>query len=239
MNVQEAREVGTAIAQMAAGGEYEPAMRLLVPVLQEKTPFRLLDEIGAAIGNGSMDFGDAFLDLVAATHTMGGWVIIASVLCEHLNTDLESAFGRARKYAILADTWYACDSIGERLPGPALLINYDYARTLLSTWGGDPNRWVRRMVGVVVHYWAKKAQHLEERSQQAKGLLNLLSPMFSEQDMDAVKGVGWGLKTLGRFYPEITTDWLVEQAGRPYRSLMLRKAVTYLPAGHRQRVEAS
>ena len=38
--------------------------------------------------------------------------------------------------------------------------------------------------------------------------------MFEEWEMDAVKGVGWGLKTLGKHYPDLVADWLV-RAGWP------------------------
>lgn len=55
--------------------------------------------------------------------------------------------------------------------------------------------------------------------------------MFEEWEMDAVKGVGWGLKTLGRHYPDLVADWLAQQVvhrRRCHRALMLRKATTYL-----------
>jgi hypothetical protein len=63
--------------------------------------------------------------------------------------------------------------------------------------------------------------------------------MFEEWDMRAVKGVGWGLKTLGRYYPDLVADWLATEvvAGeRRHRALMLRKALTYLSETQRQRV---
>jgi hypothetical protein len=53
--------------------------------------------------------------------------------------------------------------------------------------------------------------------------------MFEEREVDAIKGVGWGLKTLGKHYPDLVADWLAKQvAHRQPRALMLRKAVTYL-----------
>ena len=55
--------------------------------------------------------------------------------------------------------------------------------------------------------------------------------MFGEWDMIAVKGVGWGLKTMGRYYPDLMADWLAQRvvpAQRRHRALMLRKALTYL-----------
>jgi len=56
--------------------------------------------------------------------------------------------------------------------------------------------------------------------------------------MDVVKGVGWGLKTLGRYYPDLVADWLAQQVvhrQQRYRTLMLRKALTYLPDEQRAR----
>ena len=56
--------------------------------------------------------------------------------------------------------------------------------------------------------------------------------------MDAVKGAGWGLKTLGKYYPDIMADWLAKQVvfrHRRHRALMLRKALTYLSDEQRDR----
>jgi len=74
---------------------------------------------------------------------------------------------------------------------------------------------------------------------QAKELLALLEPMFEEKDEDAIKGIGWGLKTLGKYYPDLLTDWLAQQVihrQRRPRALMLRKALINLPARQRARV---
>ena len=90
---------------------------------------------------------------------------------------------------------------------------------------------VRRAVGVAVHFWAKRSRGAENLTGQAAALLELLEPMFEEWEMDAVKGVGWGIKTLGRHYPELVTGWLAEQVvhrRRRHRAIMLRKATTYL-----------
>jgi hypothetical protein len=50
--------------------------------------------------------------------------------------------------------------------------------------------------------------------------------------------VGWGLKTLGRHYPDLVTNWLAEDvrpSQRRHRALMLRKALTYLSEEQRAR----
>jgi hypothetical protein len=77
-----------------------------------------------------------------------------------------------------------------------------------------------------------------ERAAQAEALLAFLEPMFDEWDMDAVKGGDWGLKTLGKHYPDLITVWVAEQIverQHRHRALMLRKALTYLSDEQRAR----
>ncbi len=150
----------------------------------------------------------------------------------------EGAFARCRAFIVAAGAWYAADILGERVPGPGLVAHFPPALELLAPWREDGNRWVRRTVGISVHFWAKRSRGAADRIAQAQALLNLLEPMFAEWDMDAVKGVGWGLKTLGKYYPDLVANWLAQRVvpGQPrYRTLMLCKALTYLPAGQRAR----
>ena len=236
MNLQSAQELGDRIAALLENGEIEKAVELLSSTLAERTPFRLLDAVGAHICCEPHEAIHAYLDRIAAERTMGGWVVIASVLRQQLPFDLSGAFERCCTYTESADAWYATDIFGERVPGPALVGQFEPALGILATWRESPNRWIRRITGVAVHYWAKKARGAEPYRTQVCSLLDLLSPMFTERDWDAIKGVGWGLKTLGRYYPEIVSDWLVEQTPRPHRELMVRKATAYLPEEFREQV---
>ena len=55
--------------------------------------------------------------------------------------------------------------------------------------------------------------------------------MFEERHIEAIKGVGWALKTMGKYYPNLLVEWLEVQVvhlQRKPRPLMLRKALTYL-----------
>jgi 3-methyladenine DNA glycosylase AlkD len=173
-----------------------------------------------------------FLDHVAAAKTEGGWAVIGSALGRQLDRDSAGAFARCRGFVVAADVWYGADILGERVPGPALVADFRPSLALLTPWREDTNRWVRRAVGVAVHFWAKRSRGAAEKTSQAEALLGFLEPMFEEWNMDAVKGVGWGLKTLGRYYPDPVADWLAQQVvhrQRRHRALMLRKALTYLP----------
>jgi hypothetical protein len=250
MKAREAATLGQQIAQVVQRDRVSEAYELLSPVLAQRTPFRLLGRIGEAIGAGPLESVNAFLDRIAAGRSEGGWVVIGSALGTQLERDPKGALARCRTFVIAADVWYAADILGERVPGPALLSSFQTALHLLAPWCEDPNRWVRRTVGVSVHFWAKRSgvenRHrcgAPEQATQAKALLDLLDPMFGEWDMDAAKGVGWGLKTLGRYYPDLVADWLAQQIicrQRRHRALMLRKALPnpvrpYLPEQQRAR----
>jgi hypothetical protein len=191
----------------------------------------MLRLIGGPIGAGPLPEVSAFLEVIAAGRTEGGWVIIASALKGQLGRDLPGAFARCRHYIIVADVWYAADILGEGVVGEALVSSFQPALDQISPWREDADPWVRRAVGVAVHFWAKRSRGASEQVPQAQTLLAMLELMFWEWDMIAVKGVGWGLKTLGRYYPDLVTDWLaqiVESGQQRHRALMLRKALTYL-----------
>jgi 3-methyladenine DNA glycosylase AlkD len=238
MNAREADELGKRIGALVQRKQPAPAYALLAPVLGERTPFRLLDRIGVAIGAGPLPTVNAFLDRIAKARTEGGWVVIGSALGQQLGRDPAGALDRCRTFVIAADVWYGTDILGERVPGPAMVADLAQALAQLAPWREDPNRWVRRTVGVATHFWAKRSRGASYHVPYAQALLEFLEPMFEERDMDAIKGVGWGLKTLGKYYPNLATDWLAHQvtAHPHYRALMLRKALTYLPAAQRARV---
>lgn len=235
MNALKADDLGRRLAALVEAEQPEQANALLAPTLAARTPFRYLDRIGAALGAGPLAETYAFLDRIAAGRTEGGWVVIASALRAQVARDPGGAFGRCRATIVAADVWYGADILGERVPGPALVAEFDAALARLAPWREDENRWVRRSVGVAVHYWAKRSRGAPELDAQAQALLDFLAPMFEEWDMDAVKGVGWGLKTLGKHYPDRVAAWLAAQAGRRARALMWRKASTYLSPEQRAR----
>lgn len=242
INTAEARLLGKQASGLIEAGQIVLARDLLTTVLEERTPFAKLRCIGEPIGAGPMREVNAFLALVAEDRTEGGWVIIASGLKGQLDRDLPGAFARCRGHIIAADVWYAADILGEGVIGEALVTHFQPALEQLTPWREDPNAWVRRAVGVAVHFWAKRSRGAPEEEAKAESLLSLLEPMFWDWDMTVVKGVGWGLKTLGRYYPELAADWLVQTVGsgeRRHRALMLRKALTYLSDEQRARVVGS
>jgi len=231
--------MGSSLGDMLNERKIERAYQRLSPVLAESTPFRLLDIIGSIVGQCPQQEVNLFIDRIAAEPTMGGWVVIASALTEGLAGDLQDALSRTHDFIITANNWYATDIFGERVPGPALLSFFYETISNLETWREDENPWVRRILGVAVHFWAKRTRGTKDAMPQAQRLLDFLDPLYEEKAIDALKGVGWGLKTLGKYYPELLTDWLetqILQRKRKARALMNRKAITYLPQAHKERI---
>ena len=227
-----ARSFGTTLAGQLNAGEISGAFKTALPYLNDRNPFRLLDLVGEQIAACQADYLFSFLNQIADTRLEGVWVIIASALFHASNISVATALEKSRKYIKEADIWYAADIFGERVPGPFLVRDVDQTLAILDDWRFDPNAWARRTIGVAAHFWAKRTKGSSQYVRQAQILFTFLSPVFEEQDIRAAKGIGWGLKTLGRYYPDIARDWLFEelitQQKKP-RAITRRKALTYLP----------
>jgi 3-methyladenine DNA glycosylase AlkD len=141
---------------------------------------------------------------------------------------------KTAQYIIVGNYWAKCDAIAERVWGAALVEDFDQAYNYLETVRSHKNRWIRRGVGVAVHYYAKKKRN--DISGMRK-LLNLLAPVIEERNRDAVKGIGWGLKTIGKYQPRLLAGYLRIQMKQVYPTkLMLRKATTYLPPSAKREI---
>ena len=162
-------------------------------------------------------------------------MVIGEALVSFLDTDFEAAMQKSREYIIKGATWYVCDIIGERSLGKAVVKHFEKTLLYLKNFLDDENKWVRRSAGVAVHFFAKRVQ---DDPKKAKILLELLAPHIEEKQVDVVKGIGWGLKTIGKNYPDVSAPFLVEQlrAKKKLSKLMMRKALKYLPADKKAEV---
>lgn len=241
MKAQEARTLGAQITSAILEKKDDDAFALLEPVLRQRTPFRLLDLIGETVGTAPLPDVSGFLERIVAGKTEGGWVVVATALRRQTDRHTAEVFERCKAYIAAADIWYATDIFGERVQGPALVTDFEATLERLAPWRYDRNRWIRRTTGVALHYWTKRSRGAVELVEKAGKLLDFLDPMFEEREMDAVKGVSWALKTMGRYYPELVTQWVAEQVvkrRRPHRALMVRKALKFLsPEQRKQALE--
>lgn len=120
-----------------------------------------------------------------------------------------------------------CDIIGERSIGYSLVNHFDRTTVWLKTFLEDENRWVRRSAGMAIHFFSKRVVAQPEKT---RILLKLAEPFIEEKQIDAVKGIGWGLKTIGKHHPDLLVEFLKKQVDKKKRmsKVILRKAVTYL-----------
>jgi 3-methyladenine DNA glycosylase AlkD len=236
MNKREATAVSQECLARATKGSPDAALKTLHPLLSQKLPFPLLDHAGNILGNLARERPQgllSILDKIEMTKAMGGYVIIGSALARFTTYDLHKALDKAKEYIIRGNTWYVTDIIGERVPGKALVDHFEETLPILKAYYTEPNLWVKRSVGVAVHYFAKR---IRDDREKANSLLELLSPYFEEEDTRVVKGIGWGLKTLGRYYPDLVVDFLKSQNGKKPSKLLLRKATTYLPPDKKEEI---
>ncbi|NMC61241.1 MAG: DNA alkylation repair protein, partial [Candidatus Methanofastidiosa archaeon] len=55
-----------------------------------------------------------------------------------------------------------------------------------------------------------------------------------------VKGIGWGLKTIGKYHPDLLVPFLKKQIKlkKKISKIIIRKALTYLPKEKRLEIES-
>ncbi|NPV41710.1 MAG: hypothetical protein HPY72_10275 [Anaerolineae bacterium] len=231
-SASEARAFGKKVAEELSCRDAFSALELLNEILSERTSFRLLDLVGAELNSAAQNEEDELLQAVAGRRSEGGWVVIASALRARLPLGVHEPLEAARRFIIQAGIWYGCDSIAERVPGQALVDYFGASLDCLADWRSDPDHWVRRAAGVAGHFWFKRANGDAGLESQAGCLLEFYSPMLSERDYEAAKGVGWALKTAGRYYPRMAADWLEREMlakNNPPAAVIRRKALLYLP----------
>lgn len=235
---REIEELAEDVVDLILSGNSEAALKKLKPVLDVKCPFTFLDALGKRIGQAGTDPEKFFetSDRIVDYNAMGGFVIVGQALIHFLPGSFDKVMEKSREYIIKGDTWYVCDIIGERSLGQALVICFDEALPWLKRFLEDDNKWVKRSVGVSIHFFSKRVLDQPERT---KMLLDLVEPYIEERQADVVKGIGWGLKTIGRHHPDILVQFLREQmkSEKKISKLMMRKAVTYLGEDERMEIE--
>ena len=126
----------------------------------------------------------SFCDKVHALKTEGGNVILGIMLQNRLSFFYNESIAKAVDYISVADIWYVCDIIGERVFGFALL-NYT-EKTILSvrTLSLHNSNWVIRSLGAGIHYAIKKGLDKEF----VKILFRLLLTMAKTNDKEIRQG---------------------------------------------------
>ncbi|MCB9794808.1 MAG: hypothetical protein H6741_19045 [Alphaproteobacteria bacterium] len=197
----------------------------------------MLEKVAQAIAEEGLS-DDALrqgLLALAATEEEAAWVIIGEALGT-LGGSWGPRLELGSEVIAGAGVWTASDIIGERVAGVCLMDDLHEALGLLTPWRDNASPWVRRALGAGVHRWAKRRAP-EEEGELVCGVLSFLAPVAGEADPEALRGLGWGVKTIARFHPGLVMDWLLarREEGVALRALMVSKALTYMPEDIRRR----
>lgn len=231
MNIsrKEIEQLAEKVVDLTLSGDSEGALHVLKPVLNVKCPFAKLDTLGRHIGKAhthpdTPKFFETF-DRIINYNAMGGFVIVGQSLIHFLPDVFDKVMEKSREYIIEGDVWYVCDIIGERSLGHAVVNHFDITVPWLKRFLEDDNKWVKRSVGVSIHFFSKR---ILDQPEKTKVLLKVVEPYLEEKQIDFVKGIGWGLKTIGKHHPDILVDFLKPHMKKNISRLLIRKAVTYL-----------
>jgi 3-methyladenine DNA glycosylase AlkD len=208
------------------------------PLLEKKCPFSKLDLIGKTLGLHLKKKPELLIkgfDMLIESNKMGSYVIVSQGLFQLMPENLDLIMEKSRQYIIYGDKWYVCDIFGERSIGMSLVNHFDITLPWIEKYLQDENKWIRRSAGVSIHFFSKRILDQKERTII---LLNILEPHIEEKQIDIVKGIGWGLKTIGKYHPDILTEFLISQSSKDKNisKTMLRKALTYLPKDKRMEI---
>ena len=135
----------------------------------------------------------------------GSTVVAGKLLQLQLPDGPTQALALAVDGIIKGDTWYHCDHLGERVFGHGLLTQFEAVLPRLREYLGHENSWVRRAVGVAGHYATKKGLP----APQVQTVLRLLLTEAASSDYQVQRGIGWGLKTIAKFHPDMVQAALV------------------------------
>lgn len=223
------------VQRLVSERKIAPLFLTLKPLLDSKCAFPKLDRIGKILGECA-DTNErdlvSLLDKIVEYNAMGGYVIVGQALVQMLETNFARAMKLGQKYIEIGACWYVCDIIGERCFGQALNRHFESALPYLRSLLNDKNDWVKRSAGVAIHLFVKRNKTDQKNIQL---LLQAVEPHIEEKNIDVVKGIGWGLKTIGKYHPDLMDTFLRKQFSkkRKLSGLMLSKATTYFAKSRR------
>lgn len=173
-------------------------------LLKKKVKFPLLEE--AANQLFTLVPIESQIDLLRkliSLKTIGGNAIAGKLLQNRLTNYYNESIEVAIEFICFGDEWYVCDIIGERVFGYALLTQPEKTIPVLNKFKKHNNDWIIRSIGVATHYAVKKGLKKKYVDQMFKLLLSL----SHTTNFHIKKGVGWGVKTIAKFHPEIVEKY--------------------------------
>jgi hypothetical protein len=197
----EIREIGRALLDVLETEGFEAFIaQLHRSVLKRKVKFPMLEELSYMLYEALPDKMHIHLcDAIMNLNEMGSSVMAGKILQFRSPGHLKKSIAKAVEYISANEEWYVCDHIAERVQGYALLTQPDKSLPMLKQLLKHENAMVVRSVGVATHYAVKKG--LSE--QHAEVMFELLLQYANVTQYHAKTGIGWGAKTVVKFYPQI------------------------------------
>lgn len=214
------------------------ALQTLKPILDAKCPFPKLDLLGMEIGKAGINQPIIFFKFFDETinyKTIGSFVIVGKAMIYFLKNNFDEVIKKSHEYIIKGDEWYYSDIIGHRTLGQALVDYFEKTLPFLDKFLQDKNKWIRKSVGIAIHCFSHEVL---DKPEKIKKLLELIKPYIKDKQTEVVKGIGWGLKTIGKYYPDILVEFLRKQikAKKKISKLMIKKALTYLNIEQKKKI---
>jgi hypothetical protein len=234
------RELSKEITSRIEAEKYSEALEKLTPILDKKVKFYKLDKLGLELGRNNLKEKEKFfrfLDYVIDYDAMGGYVIASKSMITFLDDDLDTVMKKSREYILKGNVWHVCDNISERSIGQGLVDHFEETLPWLDKFLSSGEPWLQRSTGVAIHFYIKRVRDDPERADK---LLGLIEPYLEVKSNDAVKGLGWGLKTMGRYYPDVQIPFLrkIRKSGKVVSGIIWRKALTYLDENEKAEIMA-
>ncbi|EMJ45973.1 DNA alkylation repair enzyme [Leptospira santarosai str. HAI1349] len=174
--------------------------RIESEILLQKVKFPLLEFVGRKLYSHIPDRKQiVFTDRIIRLGHLGGNVIAAMILQCRLEEHFEQSLKKAVEYIVFGDEWYVCDIIGERVTGYFLLKEPERTLPILKTYIDHQNGWIVRSVGVAAHYAVKKGL----KKKYVEEIFRLLLTKADTRNFHTKKGIGWAVKTISKFHPDI------------------------------------
>jgi len=169
-------------------------------VLKKKVRFPVLEYVAKMLYEAIPTAQHLSLtDKVMELAEVGRYVITGIILQLRLEKHHKASIQKAAEYIVQGNDWLACDIIGERVMGYALLTEPMKTLPMLKKLAMEENKWLVRCVGVAAHYATKKGL----KKQYVEEMFRLLLSFGNTTDFHTKKGIGWAAKTSARFHPDI------------------------------------
>lgn len=222
MNKKEAREIATRICSELPFEVSRCYNNLNDAFWAHKTPFPVLESVAVVLHSELSEID--LMELIGYSvkeNRMGSYVVAGKSLQLLLKGNLKLYMQRAVDFMIYGNEWYVCDIIAERVFGHGLLIEFQKTFNILKSYVSHENMWIRRAIGIAVHYAVKNKLGLPE----VEKLFYLLAEQAEEKNIHIKKGCGWGIESIGKYHPEFMMSKRGFLENKPNLNPWIRKKI--------------